>query len=195
MCQRLAVFFRSHFPFLLGAQLRHVPVFLEWAEAVYWATWNGLWAEVGIPLPVLVHESLTCNPPVLSLPPSGGQSQDTAGEPKVSRDSGTKVGRSPVPGWLCGDENPSSSQPPSPTGLELEINLTMWSHWDFWVTVFSISEFYLMTQDLMHMSEHVVIIWKSIFENVLTLFLTQDWLYSDKSPPGKVDGKKWCSTR
>lgn len=56
--------------------------------------------------------------------------------------------------------------------------------------MFSISEFYLMTQDLMHMSEHVVIIWKSIFENVLTLFLTQDWLYSDKSPPGKVDGKK-----
>lgn len=33
-----------------------------------------------------------------------------------------------------------------------------------------------MTQNRIYMSEHVVIIWKSLREKVLALILTQDWL-------------------
>lgn len=95
MCQRLATFFQSHFPFLLGTQLGHVPAFLVLAEAICWAIGNGLWAEASGPLPGLVHKSLMCNSLVLSLPPAGGQTQDTEGEPKVSRDSGAKSRKDP----------------------------------------------------------------------------------------------------
>lgn len=90
--------------------------------------------------------------------------------PKGSSDRGPVGGKEPeFPDGCMKTSTPSSLPLPS-VGLDLEINLTirLCKAMEFSELTYSVtSEFHLVTQALMYMSEHVVIIWKSCMKKFL----------------------------
>lgn len=201
MCWRLASFLQSRFLFLLCTQLLHVPASTVWSKPIYWAVGLDLWVEASTLLPNLAHKSLTCRLHDLFLPPSVFicWTPRHSGKPKVSRKSGVPCGKEPeIP-----DDRLETSTPSflhlSPLGLEREINSTVRGHWDFRVSVLY-SDCWVSPYDT---GPPVCvrgrdIIWKSMYDNVLTLILRQCWLWINKSINYHVVEwmeEKWCAIR